>query len=1155
MVRIKKNKCMKRIRHGDILCLKNLLKFSFCLLFFTISIGFSYASNYAETTQITLKYKDIELSMLLKEIESQSEFSFFYNNDAINKSMIVSIDVEEKNIFDILDQAFKGTNITYKVKDKTVVLSYKKETVSNVVTGSNQQNTNKVSGIVTDASGEPLIGVSIQVKDGTEGTITDMNGNFSLNVSKGTTLVFSYVGYAPQQITVGNQAVINITLNEDVNQMEEVIVIGYGVTKKTSLSAAVSTLKGDDVAKNPVANLSNTFAGRVSGVIARQTNGEPGQDGSEIFIRGKATMGSAGPLVVIDGIPRSNYSQLDPHSIESVTVLKDAAAVAPYGLGGANGVILVTTKKGKTGKPTIQYNGYVGFQNATRLHEMVNSYEYALLMNEGARNSGMINMPYTDEDIANYKKTVDGAGGSHYDRYPNSRGLREIIDQNTPITNHSVEITGGSERVNYYISLAYLYQKGQFSQIKLDRYNVSSKLNIKATSTTDVSLSLTGYVQDQNYQGESSWNIIYRTTRTPPTSAIRYSNGLWGNYLVGSSVGFMEHSGYRKNDITQIYTTLEVEQQLPFLKGLSIKGTFSYDPRFDYKKEWKTPILSYTPDYSQDPIVFHETYNGEYSSLSEENRYDKKITMQGFITYKNTFGLHDISVLGVAERAEGLFNWNTLGRGGFPVDIDEMDFGSTAQGQVTNGGSSSRSAQVGFVYRVGYAYAGKYLAELAGRYDGHYSFAPGSRWGFFPSVSLAWNMAEEEFVKEKVPFMSQLKLRTSYGESGNLPADLTRDGNAHQFLAGYSVYSNAAYLGENTTGIKEMKQANPSITWERAKKFDIGFDAIFWNGKLSVTADYFYEKRDNMLIDPTTMVPVEYGIGLPKLNDGKMTNQGVELSLGSNLNINKDWNINLAGTMTFAKNKLEKGFETSTTYNNPNARRHGRPLDTYFGLKALGYFSENDFDADGKLKAGIPSIPGANVAPGDLKYADLSGPDGVPDGIIDDYDHTVIGRPKNTPQLIFGFSPTISWKNLDFSMLVQGATCYDSYIWGIAVNPFDNLSSVTKLLYKDHWTPENQDARYPRVTTQPLAHNTKNSSHWIRNTTYLRLKNIELGYTLPQQWVRKAAMSRVRIYCAGQNLLTWTPFVKEKIDPEAGDTNGNYYYLQSVFSFGANITF
>ncbi|MCD7936108.1 MAG: TonB-dependent receptor, partial [Tannerellaceae bacterium] len=1093
-------------------------------------------------SQITLSVKNKTIKEIIPQIEKASGYSVFFSNEIPDLNNKKDFAVTNATIQAALDQLFEGTNIAYDVKENDQILLRPESLAANTP----QQAKMAIQGEVLDVSREPLVGVTIQVKGSNYGTITDLDGRYTLEAEENAVLIFSYVGYVEQQIPVNKRGTINILLQEDTQALEEVVIIGYGTTKKASLTAAVASMKGEETALKPVANVSQTMAGRMPGVIARQSGGEPGYDNADIFIRGVATTGQSSPLVVIDGVPRSNYSQLDPASIETITVLKDAAAVAPYGIGGANGVILITTKKGVSGKPVFAYNGYVGFQNPTRIPEMVNSYEYAMLQNEGARNSGLPNIPFSDEQLEMYRKTVNGLAGADPDRYPNSRGIHDILRKNAILTYHNLEISGGSDRVNYYVSLGYTSQQGQFETTNMKRYNVSTRLEMKATRTTDVSVSISGFVADHNYPGAGAGDIMYAAVRTPANEAIWYSNGLWGNYLGRSPVALANHSGNIKEERTQLYTTLVIEQQLPFLKGLSIKGLVSYDPYTLFKKDWRTPQLSYTPDFSTTPATFNEAYMADYS-LEQRDENNKRFTYQAYINYQNRFGLHDVTFLGVAERIEGKEHWFTAKRTNFPINIDELDQGGTAAGQVSNGGSSSKSAQVGFVYRVGYTYNNRYMLETSGRYDGNYYFAPGHKWAFFPSVAVGWNISEENFIKDNFSQVDMLKIRSSYGESGNLA------GSAYQYLSGYEVYGNSVYFGSGTSGVREMKQANPFITWEKAKKFNVGTDLMLWKGLLSMSVDYFYEKRSNMLMTPHVTVPLEYGIDLPEVNGAEMSNQGIEIMVSGSHTFANDLRLDISGNFTYAHNKLLQTYEIANTYDNPNRRRTGRPYETQFGYKALGYYTEDDFNADGSLKTGIASIPDASVKPGDIKYADLSGPNGVPDGVINSYDETVIGRAKNTPQIIYGFSPTLTWKGFDLNALFQGAAMNSIYLEGTMAHPFDSQGSATKLQYDDHWTPENPNAAYPRVTSAPVNHNQVTSSHWMRKAAYLRLKSLEFGYTLPRHLSEKAYMQRVRFYFAAQNLWTWTPFMKEKIDPEAGNTDGRYYYQQQAFSFGINV--
>jgi len=1131
-----------------------LMKLTFILtVVFCIQVSASVHSQ----TVVSLTVKKMPLNKVFLEIERRTKYRFLFNNDLLPGERKVDLSVKDEEVTRVLDRLLSNTPLSYKLLEGDVIAITPRA-------GAVQQKI-KVTGRVTNEKGEPVPGATVIEKGTKNGASTDNDGYFIINVdSAGSVLEISSIGFETQTLALGGQTQVNVLLKiAGKGKLDEVVVIGYGTTKKTSLTAAVSTLKGGDVAQKPVADLSNSLVGRVPGVIADQGSGEPGLDGSRIRIRGSSTTGNADPLLVVDGIPRS-FAQLDPNSIESFTVLKDAAAVAPYGLAGANGVILVTTKKGKSGAPSLSYNGYMGYQNAARIPAMVNSYQYALLQNEGAKNSGLPNMPFSDNNIAEYKKTVDKAADADPDRYPNSRGLRDVLRRNAVLTYHNLELSGGTDKIRYYAALGYTSQQGQFATTWLKKYNADTRVDVKATNTTNVSLALNGYVVDQHYAGKvdqtagdpndmygaANGGIMYQAFRTPPTSPIYYSNGLWGSYIGRSLVGYIYNSGYAFNENTQLLTTFSIEQQLPFVKGLSVKGVVSYDPYNTFSKIWRTPILSYSADFSTTPATYTPGYT-EFSQpqLNESVSQNKAFTYQGYINYHNTFGQHDVTFLGVVESRNQKYWGLGAGRTAYPINIDELDQGGVAAGQISNGGSSSEQAQVGYLYRLSYSYAGRYLAEVAGRYDGHYYFAPGKQYAFFPAFSLGWNIGQERFMRNAA-FVDRLKVRTSYGESGNLA------GGAYQYLTGYGIYGNAAvFNGNPTTGVYENSQANPNITWERAKKFDIGVEGSLWRGLLTFEADYFHERRSNMLVTPNVIVPAEYGIGLPQVNGGVMSNQGIELSLGTSHTFHNGIRIDVNGNFTYAQNKLLQVYETNATYNNPNRRQTGRANGTQFGLKALGYFTTNDFTANGSLKPGIASIPDAPVQPGDLKYADLSGPAGKPDGIIDDNDQTVIGRPNGSPQMIFGLTPTIFYKGIDLNFLLQGAAQVTLPVGGSLVHPFDQQGSATELAYTDHWTPANPNALYPRIYSNQPDYDTRWSSWWLRNAAYLKLRNLELGYSFPNALVRRWGMQRLRAYIAGQNLWTWTPHMKETIDPEARSSNGQYYFQQRVFSFGLNVTF
>ena len=1131
-----------------------VMKITVLLLFFAVGSAFA-KPTYSQNTRLSLHLEHATLQQVFEEIQKKSEFIIFYKDNQVDVNHRSDLDLDDATVNQILDQALISTDLGYKIIDRQIVImAHKSKESPSVIKSeiSSAQQKKEISGIVKDSKGQPLPGVSVVIKGTTSGTITDTDGKFKINVpSDAKTLVFSFVGMKTQDLLIGANSIINVTLIEEVVGLTEVVAVGYGNQKRGALTSAISVIKGDILQGQPVADLSNSIAGRSSGIIATQSSGEPGSDGSNILIRGISTIGNSQPLVIVDGVPR-NYAQLDPNSIASISILKDAAAVAPYGMAGANGVILITTKKGKTGAPSLSYNGYAGWQNPTVLTKFVNSYQYASLMNAAKDNEGASHV-YSEADLQAYKNHTDPNG--HQD----NNVLKELITPNAMITKHNLELSGGTEKVNYFAALGYLSQDGMWGPTNYKRYNLTSNIDIHATKYTEVSLSINGRVEDRNSPAVSSYGIFYQAFRTPPIAPVKFSNGLPGGWIGSSVYGNIFDSGYTKNLGYTLLNQFSIEQQLPFIKGLSVKAVLSYDYNpgdssnpgsgiSSFERQWVTPIPFYTLNTSTTPYSYTQAGNGGPSKPQyyENFTQNQAFTYQAYLNYHNTFGKNDIRGLIVLEERNTKFNTFGASRLNYDVLLPELNNGSSASIDIGNNGYSSEGKQESGLYRLSYAYAGKYLLEASGRYDGNYYFAPGKRFGFFPAFSAGWRVSDEKFIKDKFTWINNLKIRGSYGESGALA------GTPFQYLRSYSLYSGASVIAGNpTTGMVENSEPNINITWERAKKTNIGFEASFWNGLITVEADYFQEKRSNMLASPNIIVPIEYGVGISQKNAASMSNKGFEIALGSSHKFSDDLLVSLSINATFVKNKLEQIYENTVTYNNPNRRVTGRPIGTQFGWKAIGFFKPEDFNQDGSLKPGIPTQSWGKVHPGDIRYEDTYGPNGKPDGIIDNNDIVPIGK-SFVPEIIYGISPSIIYKGFDLNMLLQGAANRDFYLTGAGAWPFYSSSSAT-IDNMDYWTPTHQNATNPRITSSPAPNNMVASSFWVRNGSYLRLKTAQIGYTIPASVVQRIKVKSLRVYVSGQNLITWSPI--KNFDPEVSDSQGMYYPQQKVVSVGLNVTF
>ena len=768
-------------------------------------------------------------------------------------------------------------------------------------------------------------------------------------------------------------------------------------------------------------------------------------------------------------------------------------------------------------------------------------------------NPGSTTLQFTDDYINTYAQK----NAEDPDKYPISDALHTVVQMHAPMAQAGLQLRGGSNAVRYFAGFGYLNQSGMFDPVKYHRFNYDLNLDVDATPTTLVSLSLNGsYQRTDNVDANSATDNLFRATyKFIPIANLLYSNGLWGEFAGNAPLGVLNAGGYSYRNTNNLLSTISIEQKLSFVKGLSIKGVFSYDPYNYFDKQWHKPFVYWSQDLTTTPYTYTKQISSQeggaatYTWLNENEYQNNNYTYQGYLNYHRAFGKHEITALAVAEfRNYKALDFNAR-RNNFAVDIDELNLGSSDRNDYDNGGTDSTGSQIGYVYRLNYAYDNRYLVEATGRYDGHYYFAPGSRWAYFPAFSLGWVASNENFFKS-VKNIDLLKLRASWGKSGNLA------GQSFQYLNAFTLYGNAYAYGNGTLaqGSYLAREANPNITWEVANKADIGLEADLWRGLLRIEADYFSEKRTGMLLAPNVIVPVEYGLTLAQENAGIMKNHGIEITVGSHKTLKNGLQLGIDGNFSYAKNKLIQIFEVPTTLNNPNRSRTGRPLNTLFGYHSLGLFSTaDDKNGDGVINQddGYNVVQFGDLHPGDIKYADISGANGKPDGKIDSYDETVIGDP-NIPAITFGANISASWKGFDVSLFFQGSAMSSRDIRGFITIPFNNNNSnSTYEYYNNRWTSDHQNAKYPRANQSPYNNNNQNSDFWITKTSYLRLKTGVIGYTIPSGLSSKIGMKNLRIYATGQNVFTLSNL--KFIDPQTNGETG--YPLQTIYIFGLNASF
>ena len=1029
-----------------------------------------------------------------------------------------------------------------------------------------------ISGSVVDAANVSLIGVNVSVKGTTNGSITDADGKYELQqVPANAVLVFTYVGYLTQEITVGNRKTIDVTLLEDTKNLEEVVVVGYGVQKKETVTGAVSSVKGNDLVKTPTANMSNAIAGRLSGVITFQRSGEPGGDGTTIRIRGSNTLGNNDPLVVIDGVAAraGGLERLNPNEIESMSVLKDASA-AIYGARAANGVILITTKKGTQGKdqkPELTYTFNQGWGRPGILPKMANAAEYAELRNELIIDAAMVNPKVgpTPTDITLWKTPEEiqkYRDGSDPWRYPNTDWFKETYADWSPQSIHNATLEGGNEKFGYFTSFGYTYQDGYWrhSANNYKQYDLRINLDSKINDYLKLSLGMMGRQENRSYPSQGAGDILWFTTRGRPTDPAFWPNGLPGpaqEYGRNPAIAASSETGYDRSKRYYIQTNANLEVSQPWIDGLKLNLTISYDKYLMQEKRWFQPWYLYnwdgtTVDANNIPVLT--------PALSTPDTTDPKLSMQSedqtnmvtgaILHYDKQFGDHGISFLAGTERDNSDNSYFDASRRYFlSASLQVFNAGGDLEKSNSSGDWSKNwiRARLNYFGRLAYNYKEKYLAEFNWRDDASYMFPADKRYGFFPGFLVGYRISEENFWKNHLSAIDYFKVRASWGQLGN--DQIWYDNRLYEYQYMPTYYIEWGYIIDNQDqkGIRISHFPNPNITWEVASNTDVGIEMRTFKSRLSVEADYFYNKRSGILWRRNASIPQSSGLTLPAENIGKVDNTGFDGKIEWNDAVGKDFIYRISLTGGYAKNTIKFWDES------PGApewqKSTGHPMNAGLYYIYDGAFKDWDEINDKANRPNYSAITNDDqLQPGDMKFKDIDG-----DGKITPNDQKRMDK-TDEPKWTYGLNAAAQWKSIDLNFLVQGAA--DS--WQKEYFDSGDIGNYSQWIYDHHWSVDNPTSLYPRVHARAIYYwdgtTAGNNTFWMRNTSYVRLKNLEIGYTLPKQVVEKTKFfSYFRLFANGQNLLTFSPM--KDFDPETNSANGTVIPQSKIFNFGFTVKF
>ncbi|MGN7722512.1 TonB-dependent receptor [Chitinophaga sp. 22620] len=1080
---------------------------------------------------VTITLKDKPLDEALQEISAASKVKFAYPDKLVKQQKLITRRYDNARLEQVLDDMLKESGLMHQVVGDIVVIK-KAPTATAPASG---QDRITARGMVADSSGAPLFGVSVMLKGSPSvGTSTNESGAFSLQVPADATLVFSMIGFIPQEAAVKGDQQLRITLKENRTGLNEVVVVGFGTQRKITLTGSVASIQTKELKQSAVSNLSSALVGRLPGLIARQSSGEPGANGSAIWLRGQSTYsGGNGPLIMIDGVPRDGFEFIDPNEVESITILKDASSTAVYGVRGANGVVLVTTKRGTVGKPSVQFNVESAMNKPTRLPEYLNSVEYFRYYRAGLVNDGRLAEAekYTDEYISRYDRSIDWPAELEYEYlYPNVDWLDYMLKDHSWRTTANVNVRGGAQKFKYFVSGSYFTEDGIYNhdnaikdyniQANEKRFNFRSNIDMEISKWFKAELGLSTIVRYRNYPTPTASDYFVSLKTTAPYEMPVFNpDGSIAEPARGNSNPYAQltQRGYKRMLNSYLQGTVGFTADLRFItQGLTARTRFSYDALsnggFERSKNYWSFLYQGNGSYEQ------VKQGQDFLNYATMNDYwQTQINPEFYINYDRRFGKHDVSAMGLYRLK------NESRRAGNFVD------------------ALPRREQ-GLVGRLAYGYNEKYFAEVNFGYNGSENFMTGRRFGFFPSFSAGWVINREAFM-ENVRWIDLLKVRLSHGKVGNQDPG-TRFAYQSQWNLSAGGYNFGTDYQNSMPGALEGKTGNPLTSWETARMTNLGLDFNVKNSLLSLTADVFYEKRSGIFTTSSRITSALMGIpdgNLPTLNAGMVENRGFEVDLKHQKMLGRHFSYFVRGNYTYARNKILDYLEEPSS-DRPWQTRKGRTLNDILTYVATGYFQSQDEISKAPSQAFF-----GTVQPGDIRYLDVNG-----DGIIDSYDRTFIGK-DSEPTSIMGASTGFSYKGFDFSVLFQGG--FGRWLFTDGSTMFGTNYEFRQVMYTvgtDYWTPERPNAQFPRAMSQKTPNNTERSTHYLRNGNYVRLKNMEIGYSLPIHLIKRLGMANVRIYANGNNLYTWD---KVKLfDPEENYGSPSYP-LMTTYNFGINVGF